>query len=93
MSFSLAVIMLETTENVNLFLPVIFALFVSFGVGRIFNRSIYVGAIRFKNLPFLLETVPKCNRFIIASTVMTSPVYYLQSKATVKSIYGGLILD
>jgi H+/Cl- antiporter ClcA len=44
LSFSLAVIMLETTENVNLFLPVIFALFVSFSVGRIFNRSIYVGA-------------------------------------------------
>jgi chloride channel 7 len=53
LSFSLAVIMLETTENVNLFLPVIFALFISFGVGRIFNRSIYIGAIRAKNLPFL----------------------------------------
>jgi chloride channel 7 len=53
LSFSLAVIMLETTENVNLFLPVIFALFVSFGVGRIFNRSIYVGALNFKHLPFL----------------------------------------
>ena len=35
--FSLAVIMLETTENVNLFLPIIFALFVSFAVGDIFN--------------------------------------------------------
>lgn len=71
LTFSLAVIMLETTENVNLFLPVIFALFVSFGVGRIFNRSIYVGAIRFKNLPFLLEDVPKCNKSIIANTVMS----------------------
>src|ERR1700761_7375609 len=60
LSFSLAVIMLETTENVNLFLPVIFALFVSFGVGRIFNRSLYVGTVRFKNIPFLREEVPKC---------------------------------
>lgn len=62
LSFSLAVIMLETTENVNLFLPVIFALFVSFGVGRIFNRSLYVGTVRFKNIPFLREEVPKCNK-------------------------------
>ena len=54
LSFSLAVIMLETTENVNLFLPIISALFVSFGVGRIYNRSLYIGQLRFKNIPFLL---------------------------------------
>jgi chloride channel 7 len=58
LSFSLAVIMLETTENVGLFLPIIFALFVSFGIGRIFNRSLYVGSVRFKNIPFLIEDVP-----------------------------------
>ena len=40
LSFSLAVIMLETTENVNMFLPIIFALFISFGVGRNYNRSL-----------------------------------------------------
>lgn len=62
LSFSLAVIMLETTENVGLFLPIIFALFVSFGVGRIFNRSLYVGSIRNKNIPFLISNVPECNK-------------------------------
>ena len=41
LSFSLAVIMMETTENVNLFLPVVFSLFISFAVGRLFNRSLY----------------------------------------------------
>lgn len=58
LSFSLAVIMLETTENVNLFLPIIFTLFISFAVGRLFNRSIYVNALGQKNVPFLIETVP-----------------------------------
>jgi hypothetical protein len=58
--------MLETTENVGLFLPIIFALFVSFGIGRIFNRSLYVGSVRFKNIPFLIENVPKCNEKITA---------------------------
>jgi chloride channel 7 len=59
LSFSLAVIMLETTENVGLFLPIIFALFVSFGIGRIFNRSIYIGAVRLKSIPFLVEDIPE----------------------------------
>lgn len=71
LSFSLAVIMLETTENVGLFLPIIFALFVSFGIGRIFNRSLYVGSVRFKNIPFLIENVPKCNEKITAEQIMT----------------------
>jgi chloride channel 7 len=66
LSFSLAVIMLETTENVGLFLPIIISLFVSFGIGRIFNRSLYVGSVRFKNIPFLIEEVPNCNRGITA---------------------------
>mmetsp|Transcript_8099 Transcript_8099/g.5763 ORF Transcript_8099/g.5763 Transcript_8099/m.5763 type:complete len:134 (+) Transcript_8099:1202-1603(+) len=66
LSFSLAVIMLETTENVNLFLPIIFTLFISFGVGRLFNRSMYASAVNFKNIPFLVEHVPKCNRHLTA---------------------------
>ena len=82
--------MLETTENVNLFLPIIFALFISFGVGRIFNRSLYVGSVRFKNIPFLVEDVPKCNRKVTAEVMMSTPAYSLQVKATVKSIYTGL---
>jgi chloride channel 7 len=72
LSFSLAVIMLETTENVGLFLPVIFALFVSFGVGRIFNRSLYIGSVRGKNIPFLVSDVPEINRSINAGQLMTS---------------------
>lgn len=66
LSFSLAVIMLETTENVNLFLPIVFALFVSFAIGGIFNKSMYVGAVVFKSLPFLNEDVPMCNELITA---------------------------
>lgn len=66
LSFSLAVIMLETTENVNLFLPIIFALFVSFAISGIFNKSMYVNAVRSKNFPFLNERVPMCNELITA---------------------------
>jgi chloride channel 7 len=66
LSFSLAVIMLETTENVNLFLPIILALFISFSVGRLFNRSIYINALGQKSVPFLIETVPHFNSHLLA---------------------------
>ena len=84
LSFSLAVIMLETTENVGLFLPIIFALFVSFGVGRIFNRSLYVGSVRFKNIPFLIENVPACNAKYTAEQLMTPEPYTLPMVASVQ---------
>ena len=87
LSFSLAVIMLETTENVNLFLPIIFALFVSFAIGDIFNQSMYVSAIKAKCLPFLNDKIPICNELMTAVQLMTSPVITLTPKVTVEQIY------
>lgn len=66
LSFSLAIIMLETTENVNLFLPIFYALAVSFATGGIFNPSMYVKAVGGKGFPFLNEKVPMCNELITA---------------------------
>lgn len=77
MSFSLAVIMLETTENVNLFLPMIFSLFISFAVGRLFNRSIYIAALGSKNVPFLIETVPYFNSHLRAKDIMSETLQFL----------------
>ena len=63
MTYCLTVIMLETTSNVDLFLPIIFTLFCSYGSGFILNpRSIYKGALRTKNIPILNKSIPKCNR-------------------------------
>jgi H+/Cl- antiporter ClcA len=53
LTYSLAVIMMETTESVNLFLPIIFSLFVAYGSGSIFNKSLYAGMLRSKNIPLL----------------------------------------
>jgi chloride channel 7 len=91
LSFSLAIIMLETTENVNLFLPIIFALFVSFAVGGIFNKSMYVSAVRGKNFPFLSEDVPMCNELITAEQIMTRPVKALNYKASVQTMHNYLL--
>ena len=58
LSLSLAVMMLETTANVNLFLPIVGVLFVSNYTGGLFNKSLYQRAIKGKNFPFLLCSVP-----------------------------------
>lgn len=75
--------MLETTENLNLFLPMIFALFISFAVGRLFNRSIYVNALGQKNVPFLIETVPHFNAHLRAKDIMNADLKSLPLKASV----------
>jgi len=92
LSFSLAVIMLETTENVNLFLPVVAALFVSFAVGRLFNRSLYAFSLGFKNIPFLVEAVPKYNSHLKAADIMSVHVSWLPKRVRVKVI-GEMLRD
>ena len=90
LSFSLAIIMLETTENVNLFLPIIFALFVSFAIGGIFNKSMYDNAVRVKSFPFLNEKVPMCNELITAEQIMSMPVVTLKYKSSARAIHSML---
>jgi H+/Cl- antiporter ClcA len=86
LSFSLAVIMLETTENVNMFLPIVMTLFVSFAVGRLFNRSLYSSSIGMKAIPFLVETVPKYNEHLRAENIVSSPCRSLQKRVSVQTI-------
>lgn len=74
MTYSLAVIMMETTQNVNLFLPIIFAMFCSYGIGNVFNKSIYYGALRSKNIPVLLKGPPKQNLHLQALQIMNTPI-------------------
>jgi H+/Cl- antiporter ClcA len=54
MTFALAVIMLETTSSVDLFIPIVLTLFVSHGFGYIsIKKSVYNTAMRVKNIPVL----------------------------------------
>lgn len=48
LTYSLAVIMLETTQSINNFLPTLLSIGVSLGVAKACNRSLYDYAIRMK---------------------------------------------
>lgn len=69
-SMSLAIIMMECSEQINLFLPVIFTLFVAYAIGGLFNKSIYIVGVRTKNIPFIGEEVPHKNHEITADIIM-----------------------
>lgn len=61
MTYSLAVIMLETTQSINNFLPTLLTIGVSLSVARACNRSLYDYAIRAKQMPLLRNHVPEVN--------------------------------
>ena len=64
LTYSLAVIMMETTQAINLFLTILLSIMVSHGVARLFNRSLYEYSIRSKQMPLLRNHVPACNEEI-----------------------------
>ena len=88
MTYSLAVVMLETTSNVELFLPIIFTLFTSYGVGALcIAKSIYGGGLRAKNIPVLNKRIPKINRHLVANNFMSAPPISFSFLETVEKVY------
>lgn len=61
-TYSLAVIMMETTQSINLFVPMLIGVGVSLACSRAINRSLYEYAIRAKQMPLLRNHVPLKNR-------------------------------
>lgn len=86
MTYSLAVIMLETTQSVNLFLPIILTVAVSLFVSKQFNRGLYDYAIRGKQLPFLREKIPVHARHLHAWEIMTKDPVIVEGIASVSRI-------
>jgi len=55
LTYSLAVVMMETTQAINMFLPMVITIGVSHATAMLFNRSLYDYALRGKNIPMLQE--------------------------------------
>jgi chloride channel 7 len=86
LTYSLAVIMLETTQSINLFLPIIFTILSSFGVARIFNRSLYDYALRGKQMPILKNHAPKQTMYLHAKDFMTPEPIIVEGISTVERL-------
>ena len=70
LTYSLVVIMLETTQSINIFVPMLIAVLVSRKVGGLFTGSIYEQALKMKKIPVLPKEIPKDNRDCVVNDVM-----------------------
>lgn len=70
LTYSLGVLMMETTQSVDLFIPIIFTLFFSFLTGAAFNKSLYALALKSKSIPVLVKEVPPENSKMQALDIM-----------------------
>lgn len=89
LTYSLAVIMLETTQSINNFIPTLLAVGVSLCVAKAINRSLYDYAIRAKQMPLLRNHLPKQNANILVKDVleeMGQEVEVLESVCTVERL-------
>jgi len=66
MTYSLAVILMETSQSIEIFVPMTLTIGISNYVGYFFTRSLYERATRGKQMPILLDSVPPKNQEIIA---------------------------
>jgi len=77
MTYSLAVLIMETANDIQIFLPVMITIGISNWVGYQFTRSLYERALRGKQMPIIRDQVPPPCRNILAENVMCKDVVSL----------------
>jgi predicted transcriptional regulator len=86
MTYSLAVILMETSQSLSLFIPIIFTIVISNQVGAYFTRSLYQRACRGKQMPILIDKVPRPCKKIIAEDLMAKNLVTLNCVETIPNI-------
>jgi len=87
LSFCIAVLMMETAEDVNLFIPMLVGVMVSRGLGGLINGSLYEYAIRMKHIPLISRRIDDKARQWCVRDVMHTPVRTLHEIETMKRIH------
>ena len=86
MTYSLAVIMMETTASINIFFPMFCAIMVSRVVSNLFTPSLYKVTIKNKKIPILPQHAPAAARDIVLADIMKVDVCCLSTISTVKEV-------
>lgn len=90
MTYSLAVIVMETAQVMNLFVPIVFTIMISTKVGSYFTRGLYDRAIRGKQVPILQDWIPEGCKDIIAEEMMSTKLVSLERVDTLSNILKAL---
>ena len=59
MTYAIGLILMETSRDLEVFIPMMFAILISNIVGEMFTRGLYVRATRTKQMPILPAQIPK----------------------------------
>ena len=86
MTYSLAVVMMETTASINIFFPMFLAIMVSRVVAGLFSPSLYKVTIKNKGIPILPLHAPAAAREIVLADVMKTDVCCLSTISSVKEV-------
>lgn len=90
MTYSLGIILMETAQTLNMFVPIIFSIMISNQVGYLFTRSLYERAVRGKQMPILVDEVPGPCQKLLASKIMSKNVVTLDRVASLKDVRDAL---
>lgn len=77
MTYSLAVIVMETCQNMNIFMPIVITIGCANLTGSWFTRGLYDRAVRGKQMPILKGALPMANREFRAELIMSKKIVYL----------------
>ncbi len=70
LTYSLVVIMLETTSSINLFIPMLTGIAIARAIGNLITSPLYDTALRAKQLPVLRSNAPSSTECIRAEVIM-----------------------
>ena len=85
LTYSLVVIMLETTSSINIFLPMMIGIMTARAVGSLISPSLYDRALRMKQMPFLRADCPDSTKYLKASVIMAQDPVTLPTIANMES--------
>jgi len=91
MTYSLAVIIMETGQVINLFVPVFFTIMVANLTGAQFTRGAYDRSIRTKQFPILQDWIPAPCKDVIAQQLMNRNLVSFRAVETLYNIKKGCL--
>jgi len=85
-TISSAVIILELTNDMNYFVPILLSVAISCGIGNMLNHSIYDNFLRIKGLPYLPFLRVKGDS-TVAHDIMDRKLYFVTQKITLYGLH------
>lgn len=86
LTYSLVLIMLETSGSINIFIPMMIGAMMARAVGNLLTNSLYDRALRMKQIPFLRGTPPFETRSMLACEIMAKEPVCMSTISSMKEV-------